>query len=197
MPNIGDPPYLPLRAGPSGPEVDLSFYLERINGIIQIRRLWYKYQGSVTVPAGTSNPGLELIKFDVPWGAEELDLAGRLKYPWLLSLQIINVPTPAAYPSGVFAIAAIKEETGAITQWIGPNPTLIPEDKGTDFTFEGSYTAALLSDNASAPPMAEGTNQLSFRLANNAASPGGEDLIATFSTFILAELVGSADQFGT
>lgn len=189
------PPNIPLRAGPSGPLVNLTTYLNQLSGFIALRRLWcFRLSSQLTIPAGSTPPGVRLCLADVTWAAEEVALAARLKYLCLGEAQLHSISQPDAYPSGVFGHLAIQTPSIAQTPIFTETPTLVPIGGDESYDFVSWFTTYAVFEGIGGTvnnPFEVGTNVLSLNVANAGA---GQDLLVYDASFICAELVSDAGQ---
>ncbi|HUX77943.1 MAG TPA: hypothetical protein VMY40_15025 [Anaerolineae bacterium] len=186
-------PNIPLRAGGSGPLVNLTTYLNQLAGFVAVRRVWTdRGAGAVIVPAETVPPGVAIASVDVEWTAEEVALADRLAYLCIVYASSYNVGSPSAYPQFIQTSLSVTAAGGAPQSVLAETQNQGRLAPGVDFTFRawGSFPRLLTGGNF--PAFALGTNVLATAINN----PGdAEDITAGVCNILVAELVGDAAQF--
>jgi len=190
------PPAIPLRAGPSGPLINLSTYLFNESGILVPRRLWFGEVNAERVIADGYNLSApyEAATFNVTWGTEELALyaQGLLSYWCIMSAQLVETGSPAAYPSPMWLALGWEPAGAAYVPIRSQSLKPVPLNLGSDFTFRtNGCLQGLQIPNVNCPPFASGTNQIHLDIAN----PTGSVPVQTDHCFAsVVELVAKPAQ---
>jgi len=193
------PPAIPLRAGPSGPLIDLSDYVFDANGMVAIRRVW---KGTVfemqPIPGGVAAPGTMVVIFDVTWGTQELALHAdqRLAYWGIFQAAAQYDQEAADYPT-LAACLGWRRATaapGAFVSIEAARMPVVPLNLGVDYTFtaRGGIQFLRFPDATGGTPLDEGTNQVGLGISNNAVGVACQTELCGIT---LVELVGQRSLF--
>jgi len=182
------PPNIPLRAGPSGPLVDLAYYLYNLNGFIAPKRLWYVEQsGVVSVPKSTAaTPGVEVLSIDVEWSSADAARTSQLAYGAWAFFAGQSPTQPAGYPSVLVGNLNAQPAGGALTTPQSWTMSVIPLNFGVDFTFRSDLTGVWLGKFGDFDDFVEGTNRFALGLGNPDPT---QDVDAVSCSLLIAEFV--------
>ena len=189
-------PQIPLRAGPSGPLINLAGYLEALDGFVAVRRVWLRRQaGDLAVSPGTTTPGTTIDSMTVPYTAEEIALqtARRLFYLVLGTMHANEGVEPDAFPTGISSVLNWQPAGGAVSTIAAQSLTPIPLAEAADFTFSGQCNYQhLIQGGVTAPPFVQGANLAIFSATDSGAE---QRIVVNRSIFTMIELVGAEAQF--
>jgi len=187
------PPNIPLRAGPSGPFVNLATYLAATDGLVVVRRVWSESCAGAeqTIAGGSGPPGTDVAVADVVWTAEEWALRARLHY--LIIWTAIVRANNAGYPTFVQACMHWEPAGGPNVAITNPTIQMVGTNQGSqeDFACVGELSYAALMRFGYPPPLSVGTNRIGLNISS---SVGGDDIIQQYSSCVVAELLADAAQ---
>jgi hypothetical protein len=179
-------PNIRLRAGGSGPFVDLGWQLRNLFKNVQVRRFWYDLQTpalDVTVP--THAPGALVASVDVEWSEDDASITGSLNYLALLWMQIGSPGVSTAYPIDPGAVLNMEPAGGAAQSVREFDCDAIPANPGQDYNFNGDVTGFHLAKALSFTNFVQGTNRIWLGAANNT---GTQTIQVKEAALLVAEL---------
>lgn len=189
------PPNIPLRAGPSGPLVNLASLLENLDGLISIRRIWNGLGHGFDLPVNSVVPGTDIIDFDIVWGAEEVALGAqnRLAYVGFMYGAAEAPQLRPGYPSQLLLVHNWR--AAEAVAWTTLQTMVMPVHVTGEEPEEDVYNAHagfsfLRRPNDNAPPFVIGTNRTALSIANYDQSVAS---LADVNTFTLIEIVCNPD----